>query len=281
MNDIDLDIILAIADNRLTGQAKQDALERITADPELGEELAAQVAAMHELTSLDPAVMTPAERSALRTNLIAQLHLSPAARKVAVRTQRRRWWQPALAFASAAALLIAIVVVPSMFSSSDDSSADVVAIAPATVNTVATAPTVELESSAGSDSSTAGDTSPPATVLFPVIAVEEVEQSFNGGPLSGEVPQTLGDDDAEAAGSTDSASVDPLATLETVPVDEASLMACLESLSDDISGDQYVPWVATLASGSTVIHLGVDTGNGLVYSVSIDPETCSIVPLSP
>jgi hypothetical protein len=206
------------------------------------------------------------------------MHLSPAARKVAVRTQRRRWWQPALAFASAAALLIAIVVVPSMFSSSDDSSADVVAIAPATVNTVATAPTVELESSAGSDSSTAGDTSPPATVLFPVIAVEEVEQSFNGGPLSGEVPQTLGGDDNEAAAATPSTSVE---SLETVPVDKAALMACLESLSDDISGDQYVPWVATLASGSTVIHLGVDTGNGLVYSVSIDPETCSIVPLSP
>ena len=52
MNDADLDIIIEITNGRLTGQAKQDALDFIAADPELSEELAIQVSAMDGLAAL-------------------------------------------------------------------------------------------------------------------------------------------------------------------------------------------------------------------------------------
>lgn len=288
MNDIDLDIILAIADNRLTGQAKRDALQRIAADPELGEELAAQIATMDELKSLDPALMTPAERATLRANLIEQLHLSPATPTVVAGPQRRPWWQPALAFASAAALLVAIVAVPSMFSGSDDSSADFVAIAPATTTSVATA---ELDASRQGSASADNAASPTSPVLVPQIVEQEVQEFFAAAPPSSDTKGAASSDDAADSGTDEgtdetipevtAASAEAFTAAETFAINEAAIEACLETLANDLPGGNHIPRAATLDDGATVIHFGVDTSDGVVYSFSIDLEECVITSLNP
>jgi hypothetical protein len=288
MNDIDLDIILAIADNRLTGQAKQDALQRIAADPELGEELAAQIATMDELKSLDPALMTPAERATLRTNLIEQLHLSPAAPSVVALPQRRPWWQPALAFASAAALLVAFVAIPSMFSGSDDSSADFVAIAPATTTSVAAA---ELDASRQGSTSASNAASPTSTVLVPQIIEQEVQEFFAAAPPSSDTEGAVSSDDVADSGTDEetdetiaevtAASAEALTATEAFAVNEAVIEACLETLADDLPDGNHIARAATLDDGATVVHFGLDTADGVDYSFSIDLEECVITSLNP
>lgn len=291
MNDTDLDIILAIADDRLTGQEKQDALERIAADPELGEELAAQISAMDDLKSLEPALMTPEERTVLRASLVEQLHLSPAAPAVITKPQRRPWWQPVLGLASAAALLIAIVAVPSMFSGSDDSSADIVAIE--SVATTSAASSGEFDDGDASSSSTraaAADTI-ASTIVVPVVTDEAAQEFLAAAPLSIDTTvATISDEVAasgaedEAAGDlalTDTQSVDLTSTSDPITVDAVQLENCLAALIDDLPEGTHIPMAATLDDEGTVVHFGLDTGDGVVYSVSIDLETCTITSLSP
>ena len=299
MNDIDLDIILAIADERLTGQEKQDALERIAADPELGEELASQISAMDDLKSLEPALMTAEERTALRASLVEQLHLSPAAPAVASKPQRRPWWQPVLGLASAAALLIAIVAVPSMFSGSDDSSADIVAVesvatssAAEPVATTSAASSGELDDGDVSSSATrdaAADTS-PSTIVVPVITAEVAQEFFAAAPSPIDTTVATVSDDAAASGAadepaddsalTDSQSFDLVSTSDPITVDAVHLENCLATLIDDLPEGTHVPVAATLDDAGTVIHFGIDAGDGVTYSVSIDLETCTITSLN-
>ena len=288
MNDTDLDIILAIADGQLTGQAKQDALERIAAEPELGEELAAQISAMDGLKSLEPALMTPSERATLRASLMEQLHLSPAAPAVVSKPQGRPWWQPVLGLASAAALLIAIVAVPSMFSGGDDSSADVVAVAP-----LATTSAVVEGNARDSDGVSAADpTAPPSTVLVPQIAEEDIQDFFATSPRATVTTVATSSDEEPASGTADEAdetspessaasAADLFAIAEPFSVSAATLDTCLASLRYVLPEADHIPMAVTLEDDTTVIHFGIDTDDGIVHSVSIDLETCTITSLNP
>lgn len=291
MNDIDLDTILAIADGQLTGQAKQDALDRIAADPKLGSELASQISAMDELRALEPALMTASERTALRTALVEQLNLQPAAPVVDIAKRPRPWWQPVLGLASAAALLIAIVAVPSIFSGSDDSAGDFVAIAPeATSSSDATAE-LDTEGTNGAATTNAASGATTSTVLVPQVAEENVQEFFSLPPDSVDTTVTVDGEDSAAAATEDQAdeaipeadsqSITSPAGAGMIAVDSAQLEDCLTTLAADLPVGVHTPHAVTLDAEGTVVHLGVETGDGVIYSVSIDLETCEIATQTP
>jgi len=285
MTDTDLDIILAIADGRLTGQAKSDALARIASDPGLGAELAEQIAAMEDLKALEPATMTSAERTALRSALVEQLNLQPAAPVLDMEKHRRPWWQPVLGLTSAAALLMAIVVVPSMLSGSNDSAQDVVAIAPEA--------TTPVDRVAELDDGVPDAATTPSTVLVAQVAAQDVQEFFSSVSLSDATTgSTIAEDLTEAAGGASDdetpdasdiseAVAEPLASSALIAVDAARLEACLSSLADELPRGEHLPFAATLDAGVVTIHFGISTDDGVAYSISIALDTCSITSLNP
>jgi hypothetical protein len=299
MNDADLDIILGITNGRLTGQAKQDALDRIAADPELSEELAIQVSAMDELGALDSAHMTPSEKAILRSSLVEQLHLGPTVPVARTSTQRRPWWQ--LGLASAAALLVAIVVVPSMLSGSDDSSSDVVAIAPEATETVdvdaergdpnadteaktETKPeTVTVTTSAAAEGATAAT----STFALPHISEDEILEFFASQPVPIDTESDVGTDDLATAGAEDVAdetiapSASSFAALTEIAVDPVQLEECLTELALDLPDGEHIPVAATLDNDVTTVHFGIASGSDIAYSVSIELESCTITSTTP
>ncbi|MEN8239009.1 MAG: hypothetical protein ABFR53_07405 [Actinomycetota bacterium] len=295
MNDTDRDIILAIADGQLTGQAKQDALARISADPELGEELAAQVAAMDDLEQLEPARMTSSERAALRSALVEQLNLQPAIPAVPASKRTRRWWQPVLGLASAAVLLVAIVVVPSMLSGSDDSSTDLVAIAEQTETTTESAEDAGADAAEDTDTATAGASD--AQFALPHVEQQGVEQYFANAPPGQEESDTIADaaetvttvaETAETKAADEGAADEEILeegfarlAAPLMMVDRAIVEDCLDTLADSLPQGTHRPIAATSADSGIVVHFGVDTDDGVEHSVSIDIETCTITPLDP
>jgi hypothetical protein len=290
MNNADLDIILEITNGRLTGEAQQDALDRIAADPELSKELAAQIAVMDELSALEPALMTPTESVVLRNSLIEQLHLEPAVPVARAAAQRRPWWQ--LGLVSAAAVLVAIVVVPSMLSGSDDSSSDVVAIAPEATESVESEPNRgdlntdadgKTETEGGSD---AGATASPSTTLLPHIAADEVQDFFAVPPAPIDtVSTTSADDLADAAedivDETSAPSASSSATPDEIAIDLMQVDECLAELAPVLPVGEHTPLAVTLDGDMTTIHFGVDSGSDIEYSVSIELETCTMTSTTP
>jgi len=291
MNDTDLDIILGITNGRLTGQDKQDALDRIAADPELSDELAIQVLAMHELGALEPAHMTPSERSALRHSLVEQLHLEPGVAVARTSTQRRPWWQFALA--SAAALLVAIVIVPSMLSGSDESSSDVVAIAPEVTESVDTDAdrgdsNAETEAKTQTTMTAAGGaTATASTVALTHITEDDILEFFAAPPTPVDTQSTTSADDLASAGAEDvteettTPSASSFAASDEIAIDLAQLESCLTELAPDLPIGEHIPMAVTLESDVTTIHFGVASGSDITYSVSIELETCTITPTTP
>jgi hypothetical protein len=290
MNDADLDLILGITNGHLTGQAEQDALDRIAADPELSEELAIQITAMHGLSALEPAHMTPSEKAALHSSLIEQLHLEPAAPAVRAVAPRRPWWQFALA--SAAALLVVIVVVPSMLSGSDDTSADVVAIAPqATESVEADAESGDFDADGEAKTETtsapaASDEEGASALVLPPISEDGIQEFFAALPAPINTVSTTSADDLtagaeDAADGTIAPSASSLAAPAEIPVDAVQLEECLTELDIDLPSGENIPMAATLDGDMTTIHFGVDSGSDIAYSVSIELETCTITSTTP
>jgi hypothetical protein len=291
MNDADLDIILGITNGRLTGQVRQDALDRIAADPELSEELAIQVSAMDELGALEPAHMTPSERDTLRSSLVKQLHLETAIPVARTSTQRRPWWQFGLA--SAAALLVAIVVVPSMLPGSDDSSSDVVAIAPEATESVdvdaeRSDPNADTEAKTETTSAAAdGATAAISTVDLPHITEDDIPEFFASQPVPIDTESDVGADDLAAAGADDVAdetiapSASSFAASAEIAVDPVQLEECLTELALDLPDGEHMPMAATLDNDVTTIHFGVSSGSDISYSVSIELESCTITSTTP
>jgi hypothetical protein len=293
MNDADLDIILGITNGHLTGQEKQDALDRIAADRELSEELAIQVSAMDELGALEPAHMTPSERDTLRSSLVKQLHLETAIPVARTSTQRRPWWQFGLA--SAAALLVAIIVVPSMLSGNDDSSSDVVAIAPEATESVDAdadadggVPKADTEEETETTSSAADSaTAAISTVALPHITEDDILEFFASQPAPIDTESEVGADELATAGADDVAdeTIAPSASSFTasaeIAVDPVQLEECLTELALDLPDGEHIPMAATLDNDVTTIHFGVASGSDIAYSVSIELETCTITSTTP
>jgi hypothetical protein len=290
MNDADLDIILEITNGRLTGQAQQDALDRIAADPELSKELAAQIAVMDELSALEPALMTPKESVSLRNSLIEQLHLEPTVPVARAATQRRPWWQ--LGLVSAAAVLVAIVVVPSMLSGNDDSSSDVVAIAPEATEAVESDanrgnPDTDADGKRETEgASDAGATANTSTTLLPHIAADEVQGFFAVPPAPIDTVSTTSTDDLadaaeDMADETSAPSASSSATPDEIAIDLMQVDECLAELAPVLPVGEHTPLAVTLDGDMTTIHFGVDSGSDIEYSVSIELETCTMTSTTP
>ncbi len=276
MNETDLDIVLAIADGRLAGQPKQDALERIAANPELGEALQAQLAALDALETITPASMTAPERATLHSNLIEQLNLQPAVPVPVPKQQRRPWWQPVLGLASAAALVVAIVVVPGLFSGSDDSGADIVAVAPESAS---------LDESGGGSSGAESALGDGSDVTIPEVAQEDVIEFF--ADAGDEAPEPAPDDILEDATDTVGDAAEeftistPMANLPQVTIVQAELATCLTTLGDKLPQGPLVPVAATMTNDELVVHLGIETADGVEYAVSIVLASCTITTPGP
>ncbi|NHZ71099.1 MAG: hypothetical protein GWP18_05605, partial [Proteobacteria bacterium] len=109
MNDADISLIISLANDELNGQDRLAALERVSASPEMARELAVQIEMKDAVQGMpDVTAMTETERTALRSDLIEELHLESAPVVALPKKRRLPWWRPVFGLASAAALVVAI-----------------------------------------------------------------------------------------------------------------------------------------------------------------------------
>lgn len=262
MNDHDIDIILALAEGRLSGADAAEARARVEADPELAAELDAQIAAIDALAASPTPSLTASERTDLRTNLIAALHLEAEPSPSAV--PARAWsWRPVLfGLASAAALVLAVVVLPNVLSSS---SSDEAAFAPAADTAVAT-------QDGAADASELPETS---------IA----SQGAGAPPVIAEVPevskQSMSDlVEARSGASPEADALDESAEINAgnvTLVDLGALASCIEELDRELADGAGTPIAATTTDDGQIVYLEGSTGS----LVAIDLGTCSFVDLAP
>ncbi len=284
MNDSDIEIVLALAQGRLSGQAEQDALSRIEADPELANELAIQIDAIKLVQSVSSPAMTAVERSTLHANLIEQLHLEPTSAPAAPVRRKLSWWQPVVGLASVAALVLAIVVVPDMFDSSNDSSGADFAV-------------VARESPTGEGGTGAGEFSTTTAAASSVDSVESFDQPASGaddGSLvdvgflnvyevtEQDLPDLL--DIVVTERSSPELSDEKLARSRLsafAPIELAVVTSCLDTLSEELPDAELIPLGVTTGEGGQVVHFGVDPGTGVDRLVSVDLDACSVVGTTP
>lgn len=284
MNDQDRDLILSLAEGRLSRTAAEDATARIEADPELASEYAQQLSAIEFLGSSADPNMTATERETLHANLIAQLHLEPEPTPVVAPSRGSRWWQPVFGLAAAAAVIAAIVILPgTLTGDSSDTSFEVAvgALESDVIESTTTAAATSEAPLAGT-----GDTRATADASDGTASALGSEESINMIYDTGTVPldellvQVQG-----ALNRNDAYSkLAPLELEETSVLDEDALSVCLERIGADLPDVQnIVPIGKTVdAAGSTIVHLGFDSGSGVESGsgASVDLSTCEIVDFS-
>ncbi len=280
MNDTDIEIILALAQDHLSGQAKADALAHIQADPDLTRELSSQIAAIKALRSLEPPQLTDQERTVLRAELTERLHLetprlssTPARRSVA-------WWRPMIGLASAAALVLAIIVVPGLLNSGrDEASADFTALAqvsPAGDDGAARSESAPTSAAADSLESLDMGAAESGTALFDEDSLnvyEITEQDLPGlldVVMTEQSSRELSDEKLARYGFAKSS-----------PVDLAAISVCLDVLFDSLPDVDLMPLAVTTDERGQTVHFGVDSGAGVDSLVSVDLGTCSVVGTTP
>jgi hypothetical protein len=264
MNDQDRDLILALAEGRLSSDEAATATARIAADPDLAAELNAQRTALEALGASPPVVMTTDERTSLRSGLVTQLNLDD--RPVPIPVKRKvPWWQPVFGIAAAAAIVAAVIILPGNLSGDDAASEDLTALAqPQATTTVAAGGTANGADDAAS--------TPPQTESFaesrtaPVYSLGDLDGELLLEATQGQSAQAEIDESLEKAGLTNDSSID---------VDRVD--ACVETLSADLPPGAQVPLAVEQTPDGDVVFLGVDAGDGVRSVVSIALDTCSIV----
>jgi hypothetical protein len=286
MNDMDRDLIIALAQGTLSTTAAEEATARIEADPELAAEYAEQVVALQFLQSAPPPLMTGAERSTLRTNLATQLGLLPVASPAAaVPKGKSRWWVPAFGMATAAVVVIAFVVFPGAQQDSfqevsmqlDDASPDSSQIAESSPQTTAAASASASASASAEDSGGAEFDSasvPPPTVEDPVsvyetdsVALDELLNQADGADSIESVQRQMSD----------------LSFKSRVDLDSDEVNACLNELSTELPDEILDILVigADVEGERTTVHVGFDFGEGVDDGMSFVLESCELVEHAP
>lgn len=262
MNDHDRDLILGLATGSLSETDAAAARSRIASDPELAAELAEQQAAIEALSTVEPVAMTAEERSGLRTELIAQLHLdeTPAVVPATPERQGVAWWKPVFGLGAAAVFVMAIVVTPGLLGGSDDAddtATEFVASADAiTTTTLAASATEE----SGSDSGGAAEGTETTDEL----------SAFDGSDLLSLVSGRSAPDVSRQ--SSDLAGLAPID-----PETEARLATCLEDVADEFpTGAEFITLGASPAD-EALVFVAVDTGDGVTEVITIDVDACTIV----
>jgi hypothetical protein len=162
MNDQDLDLLLALAEGRLSAADAEVAQTRLSTNPNLVAELEIQRLVVDRLRDLPMPALTEAESRSLRAALRDELHLEPAVAPVAAGPRRRSWLFPLTGLATAAVVLLGVLyIVPR--TGDDSSGEDVVAVATfATADEAGTAPPAALNNATEDAAEFADEgTSPP------------------------------------------------------------------------------------------------------------------------
>lgn len=253
MNDRDLDLILALAEGRLTGAARDEAEARVASDPELARELELQRIAIGATTDVDPVVLTEAERGRLRAAIRAELRLDETAAApapVAAPSRWMRWLAPAMGVA--AVVVVGLVVVGNNLGGSDS-----VEEAAARLDTT----TVEA-AGGGEDTMTtttaagAGDFAAPESATVPLYATE-----------SEDLEEAVGTDDVSLLG-------EPKGTRS---VDIAALEDCREMLPELASADELTVRGVAEVDGREVVLVAVATEDGSTEVLVVDLAVCELV----
>lgn len=292
MNDSDIEIILALAQGQLSGREEQDVLSRIEADPELANELAIQMAAIESLRSVPSPSMTIEERTTLRTNLIEQLHLEPTSAPPVPVARKVSWWQPVLGVASVALVVFAIVVVPGMFRSGADVTEMAAELpsaegggAPEPVDTTFAAADSTARDKGATEGADGSESAPPE--LSPPELSNDIRSLSGEGYVNlyevteEDLPVLL---DVLTSADTPEVADEKLARVgfsSVTAVDLAVLDRCLETLADELPSGSLVAIGSTTSSGSQIVHLGVDSGEGIKALISIDIDTCVVTAINP
>jgi hypothetical protein len=240
-------------------------MARVTGDPELAAELSRQQSVAALLAAMPDAELTADERSALRTALIEELHLTggPVAEPVPIR-RGARWWQPVLGVAAVAAVVTAVVVLPGNIGG--DNSLDVATLQETGSSS---AVTTTMAASAAEDGATGGaapEDSEDLSQTAEVLAVEDVDGDELLAATEGE---TTPEGVTRALGEQA-----PVATTQ-VPIDEVE--ACLETLASRLPQGETQPVAIDARKEGEFLYLTVDPGDGVHAVVTIRLDTCTLV----
>lgn len=187
MNDQDLDLLLALAEGRLSAADAEAAQTRISTNPNLAAELAIQRLVVDRLRDLPMPALSEAESRSLRAALREELHLEPAVAPVAAEPRRRSWLFPLTGLATAAVVLLGVLyIVPR--TGDDSSGEDVAAVA-----------TFEAAEEAG--------TAPPAALNN---ATEDAAEFADGGTSPADEPSP--DDTPTDDATTGDEQTEPIET---------------------------------------------------------------------
>ena len=271
MNDQDRDLILAVAAGELGEAETAAAMARISADPELAEELAAQQAAITALGAVPSVAMTGTERSELRSGLIDQLNLDAAPAVAPTPKSARRWWQPVFGLAAAAAVVAAVVILPG--SLGGDDAADEVALTAETTTETLAAFDADGAQEGGAESGESSDSA--AAELTTTSAVAAPDADLMGAPDE-LLAITKGQrSPMEVEESLDDAAVPYLAPF---PLDRAAAVdRCLEQLADDLPAGDLLPLDTAAEDEAEVVFVGVVGAGGIDTVLAIDITTCSVL----
>jgi hypothetical protein len=236
MNDTDLDLLLALADGRLSAADAAAARTRIAADPHLAAELEMQRLAVDRLHDPPMPTLDTAERERLHASLREHLHLEPIVVPVPVtRPRRRSWWLPAMGLATAAVVLAGVLyVVPRV---GDRSTAD----------NVAGVATLDSTRDSTRDSTQAGGSTGEGDVSSPSPTTGAAE------PDDGASPQSTDDPTAATTPTTEAGATGaPLEAEASSPDPEPAPADAPES------GDADDPTEVTGADPIVVVDLGAE-----------------------
>ncbi len=286
MNDHDLDIILALAEDRLSGRDAVAAEAHIASDPELAAELEAQRTAIAAIHAAGQVEMTDAEREHLHAALIEQLHLEPAAAAAAPPRESRwaAWLAPLAGAAAVAAVLVgALVLLPTMIGSDD--STDVTAVAAAQTTTTAEAQDAAADAAAPLGTISGGEAEDDGAALESAapttVAASSVTSS--GLILARDVPRLVAPDvnDLEKV-LEDQSFPSTYTTGETVDVDETLLAECIARLDAlTATSDHELLGVAQADDGTELTYISyLAEATDKTHVASLDLETCELVATS-
>ncbi|MCL1597582.1 MAG: hypothetical protein M3094_00230, partial [Actinomycetia bacterium] len=235
-------------------------------------ELATQIAAIESLDELPAVTLSAAERSTLRSNLVTQLHLEPAATPAPAPRHTSRWWKPVAGLAAVAAIAVAFVAGPGLLFGGSDSAEDVALVATDSVSRdespdVAQGGESGLAESAPSVTSTAAEDFVVESFALIEISASQVSQLL----LRSAEVDSVSEGNQKLTGDAGAVTSVEFAVLED----------CIDRLGDALPARDLVPLAVTTTEGAQVVHLGVGTEGVVTSVISLDLDACQVTSTIP
>jgi len=284
MHDHNLDLILAIAEGRLTDAERAAAEAQVSACEECVVELAAQQLALEALGSASVPELTELEAVRMRRTVRAELGIAEPV-QVAPRERSARWQRLSVGLSVAAILLLFVAVVPALdlFGSGDNDTSGGVALPAAVATSTATA---EDATGVSTDDMTAEvAAAPTSTTAAPPTETGHVQS--NGFARAGAF-RFVGPPDLEAIkeasvrGYRETGDVTNLLgydqDLDLVEVDDRIEICEASGLAAYASGIEAVGLgSAQIADDEVFLVVYIDTATGDLEIVAHSAGDCEIV----